>query len=53
MAGSWPPGSLSLTENPGITPFSVLHRVMDGLTLSAHHYLTDPDMIEQLGLLRS
>jgi hypothetical protein len=28
-----------------------LHRVADGLTISAHHYLTDPDTIEQLGLL--
>ena len=45
-------GSLSLPEDPNITPFCALHRVLDGLTISAHHYLTDPEMIEQLGLLR-
>lgn len=46
-------GSLSLTEDPEIAPFCAVHRVTNGLTISAHHYLTDPEMIEQLGLLRS
>jgi hypothetical protein len=46
-------GSPSLAESPDVTPFSAFHRLVDGLTISAHHYLTDPDMIEQLGLLNS
>ncbi len=46
-------GSLSLREGPEIAPFSGLHRVADGVTVRAHHYLTDPEMIEQLGLLNS
>jgi len=46
-------GSLSLAEDPDIVPFCAIHRVVDGVTISAHHYLTDRDMIEQLGLLKS
>jgi SnoaL-like domain len=46
-------GSLSLCEDRDIVPFCGLHRVANGVTISAHHYLSDREMIEQLGLLRS
>ena len=44
-------GSLSLVGEPGISPFCALHRLDGGLIVAAHHYLTDPDMIERLGLI--
>ena len=44
-------GSLCLGADPEIAPFCGLHRVRDGRIVSAHHYLTDPDMIESLGLI--
>jgi hypothetical protein len=28
-----------------------LHRIAGGVIASAHQYLSDPDMIEQLGLI--
>ena len=31
--------------------FCGLHRVADGRILVMHHYLSDPDMIEHLGLI--
>jgi len=36
---------------PDIGPFCGLHRLAGGLIVAAHHYLTDPDMIEYLGLV--
>ncbi len=44
-------GSLSLAGEPDIGPFCGLHRLAGGLIVAAHHYLTDPDMIEYLGLV--
>lgn len=44
-------GSLCLGGDPEIAPFCGLHRVRDGRIVTAHHYLTDPDMIEYLGLI--
>lgn len=44
-------GSLSLGDDPEIAPFCGLHRIRDGRIVAAHHYLTDPDMIEYLGLI--
>ncbi len=46
-------GTLNLEQDPDIAPFCALHRIVDGRTISAHHYLTEPDMIEQLGLLNA
>jgi len=44
-------GSLSLGGEPDIAPFCALHRIEDGLIVSAHECVTDPDMIERLGLI--
>jgi SnoaL-like domain len=44
-------GSLSLAGMPDIGPFCGLHRFADRLIVTVHHYLTDPEMIEQLGLI--
>ena len=44
-------GSLCLGADPQVAPFCGLHRVRDGRIVTAHHYLTDPDMIEYLGLI--
>lgn len=44
-------GSLSLRGEPDVCPFCALHRLDGGLIVAAHHYLTDPDMIERLGLI--
>ena len=44
-------GSLSLADEPDIGPFCAFQRVVGGLIVTAHHYLTDPDMIERLGLI--
>jgi ketosteroid isomerase-like protein len=44
-------GSLGLAGEPDIGPFCGLHRLAGGRIVAAHHYLTDPDMIEYLGLV--
>ena len=44
-------GALTLAGNFDIAPFCALHRIADGLIVAAHHYLTDPDMLEHLGLV--
>jgi ketosteroid isomerase-like protein len=44
-------GSLSLGADPVIASFCGLHRVRAGRIVTAHHYLTDPEMIEYLGLI--
>ena len=30
-------------------PFCALHRLADGPIVSAHHYLSDPDLLARLG----
>ena len=45
-------GMLSLAGEAAIGPFCALHSLENGLIVSAHHYLSDPDMIEHVGLLR-
>jgi hypothetical protein len=45
-------GSLSLGAESDVGPFCALHRFADGLIVAIHQYLTDPDMIESLGLSR-
>ena len=42
-------GGMALAGDFEIAPFCALHRTLDGL--AAHHYLTDPDMPERLGLV--
>ena len=45
-------GALTLAGGFEIARFSALHRIARGLIVAAHHYLTDTDMLERLGLLR-
>jgi hypothetical protein len=45
-------GSLTLGGEADIGPFCALHSFEDGLIVTARHYLSDPDMIERVGLLR-
>ena len=44
-------GSLSLAGKSDVGSFCALHRLDGGLIVAAHQYLTDPDMIESLGLI--
>ena len=44
-------GSLSLDGVSGVGPVSMLHRVDGGLIVDAHHYLSDPHLIQSLGLI--
>lgn len=43
-------GSLTLAHEADLAPFCGLHRIREGLIVAAHHYISDPDMIEHLGL---
>jgi SnoaL-like protein len=45
-------GLLTFGSEAEIGPFCALHSFQDGLIVEAHHYLSDPDMIEHVGLLR-
>jgi ketosteroid isomerase-like protein len=45
-------GALSLVGDLEIAPFRALHAIADGMIAAAHHYVTDPDMLECLGLVR-
>jgi ketosteroid isomerase-like protein len=44
-------GSLSLGEETDIGPICTLHQVERGLIVTAREYLTEPDMLERLGLI--
>ena len=44
-------GGLTVAGEFEIAPFCALHRIAGGLIVAAHHYLTDPDMLERLGLI--
>jgi hypothetical protein len=44
-------GSLRLVGSVEIASFCALHRIAGGLIAAAHHYLSDPDMLEHLGLI--
>ena len=44
-------GSLTLGGEADVGPFCALHRIAGGVIVSAHQYHSDPDMIEQLGLI--
>ena len=44
-------GSLTLGGEMEVAPVCALHRIDDGLIAAAHQYLSDPDMIERLGLI--
>ena len=44
-------GALTLPGNFDAAPFCGLHRIADGLILRAYHYLTDPEMLQHLGLV--
>jgi hypothetical protein len=45
-------GSLRLPGGLEIGTFCALHSFEAGLIVTAHHYLSDPDMVERVGLLR-
>ena len=45
-------GALTLGEDFEIASFCALHRIADELIVAAHHYLTDADMLERVGLVR-
>jgi hypothetical protein len=44
-------GSFRVASEPGEGPFRALHRINAGLIVAAHHCLTDPEMIDRLGLI--
>ena len=44
-------GSLRLPGERDIGSFAALHRIDRGLIVAAYHCLTDPEMIEYLGLI--
>ena len=44
-------GALRLVGNMEIAPFCALHRIVDGVIVAAHHYLSDRAMLEQVGLI--
>lgn len=44
-------GALVVAGGLDIGPFWALHRIADGVIATAHDYLTDPEMIEYLGLI--
>ena len=44
-------GSLRLVGNVEIAPFCAPHRIAGGLIAAAHHCLSNPDMLEHLGLV--
>ena len=44
-------GELRLAGNIEIARFYALHRIADGVIVAAHHYLSDPVMLEHLGLI--
>lgn len=45
-------GVLNVGEAPGIASFCALHRLDRELILTARHYLTEPDTLKRIGLLR-
>lgn len=44
-------GSVSGTATPGPSSFWALERFAEGTIVAAHHYLTDPDILRESGLL--
>lgn len=44
-------GSIRLNGEDDIGSFCAVNRIDDGLIATAHHYLSDADMIERLGLI--
>jgi hypothetical protein len=44
-------GAIRLDREADVGSFCAVNRVDDGVILAAHHYLSDADMIERLGLI--
>ena len=44
-------GSLCFAEEHEVGSFCAVHRISERLIVAAHHYLTDANMIERLGLI--
>lgn len=45
-------GRLSFADVSAGTPVCGVHEVADGLIVTAHHYMSDPDTLDRLGLLK-
>jgi SnoaL-like protein len=45
-------GRLSFADVSAATPVCGVHEVADELIVTAHHYMSDPDTLERLGLLK-
>lgn len=45
-------GTVRLAGRGEVFPFSALHRIGAGLIITAHHYVSDPGLLECLGLVR-
>ena len=43
-------GTLSVSGGNDAAPFCGQHRLANGLIVAAHHYMSDPDTLEYLGL---
>jgi hypothetical protein len=44
-------GALTTANQADVASFCGLHQLADGMIVAAHHYISDPDMLERLGLL--
>ncbi len=44
-------GSLSVGDELHVGPFCALHQVQSGLIVDARQYVSEPDMIERVGLI--
>jgi ketosteroid isomerase-like protein len=44
-------GSLQSVDEPNAAPFYGVHQLSDGLIATAHHYLSDPAVLAEVGLL--
>jgi hypothetical protein len=44
-------GGLSFADEPAGTPVCAVHQIDDGLIVTAHHYMSDPDTLLRLGFL--
>jgi ketosteroid isomerase-like protein len=45
-------GTVRLAGRAEVSPFRALHRIGGELIIAAHHYVSDPGLLERLGLVR-
>lgn len=41
-------GALMIEDDAEAGPFCAVHQLADGLIVAAHHYLSDPDLLERI-----